>query len=386
MNRRDLLKLTGTILAGSIFTPSFANSKTLETLAELDLPLKDKEPIYLHFNENALGMSSKAKKAILDTVDQTHRYPDNYIAELQQTIAKQNGVSIKQVSLGVGSSDLIRAVINLLGYQAKSKNKNIQLITPDPSFSLAEDHAKAMGIPVQAIALDQNYVMDIAKMKQAADNFDGYSIVYLCNPNNPTGTLTPSTTISTWVENAPQNTFFIFDEAYAEYIEDPNFESGLSFVKQEKQNVILLKTLSKLYAMAGMRVGYGLASEHFVEQLTPFITILNISTSAAVAANASLNDTVFVAKSLKMNQDSKAITIKALEELDLPYMPSHTNFIFHSINGDPQLFIKRMEQAGIIVGRPFPPYLQWSRVTLGTPQQMTQYVNTLKDFRTKGWI
>ncbi|MHC5202010.1 pyridoxal phosphate-dependent aminotransferase [Myroides sp. LJL119] len=387
MNRRDLLKLTGTVLAGGIFLPSYAKGTTLETLAKLELPLETKKPIYLHYNENALGLSPKAKKAILEIVDQANRYPDAYIQELKQTISLQNDVSLDQVCLGVGSSDLIRGVINLLGYQAKEQQKSIQLITPDPSFALPKDHASAMGITIASVPLNDQYVMDLHKMKQIADNFQGYSIVYLCNPNNPTGTLTPSQQISTWVESANQEkTFFIFDEAYAEYIEDPSFQSGLTFVKKQQNNVILLKTLSKLYAMAGMRVGYGLASERTIKELIPFITILNISITAAVAATASLKDTVFVAKSLQMNQDSKAITINALKNLDLQYLPSHTNFIFHRINSDPNLFIDRMAQYGIIVGRPFPPYLQWTRVTLGTPEQMEKYANTLKEFRKKGWI
>lgn len=385
MNRRDLLKLTGTLFAGSILTQGYAASKVLETFT--DLPLQSNDPLYLHYNENALGLSPKAKQAILDTLSLSNRYPDPYLEELQQTIANYYQVKPTEVTLGVGSSDLIRAVINKLVIDASNKKQKIQLITPDPTFALAEDHAKGLGIKVVRVPLDKEYKMDIAQMKKHADNFNGYSIVYFCNPNNPTGTLTSSQTMADWVENAKQkNNFFIFDEAYAEYIDDPSFESGLEFVKEDYNNVIVLRTFSKLFAMAGMRVGYGIATQKFTEELITYMTILNISLASAVAATASIKDTEFIEKSLGSNAKAKEITLTTLDQLGIEYLPSHTNFIFHKIEGDPALFNQRMKEAGIIVGRPFPPYNQWCRVTFGTPEQMVQYTNVLKDFRKKGWI
>ncbi|WP_158209891.1 pyridoxal phosphate-dependent aminotransferase [Myroides phaeus] len=388
MNRRDILKLSGTLFAGAIFTRGLAATQTLESIAELGLPTTvDKTPLYLHYNENSLGLSKKAQQAIIDIIPSANRYPDAYIEELQQTIADSYQMKTSQVTLGVGSSDVIRAIINKLGIQALQKGQKIQFITPNPTFFLAADHAEGIGIPVVMVPLNEKYEMDLDKMKQAADNFDGLSICYLCNPNNPTGTLTSSASIEKWVKTAnADKTFFMVDEAYAEYITDPSFVSGTQFVQEGMDNVIVLRTFSKIFAMAGMRVGYGLATEKLTQELVTFMSILNINITAAVAGIASLKDKQFLADSIAMNSNSLAITTSTLDALGLEYLPSQGNFVFHKITGDPQKYMERMEEAGILVGRPFPPLTQWSRVSLGTPEEMTRFTATLKDFRKKGWV
>lgn len=388
MNRRDLLKFSGTLFAGTILTQGYAATSALKTISEIDtLEIDEKALLQLHFNENSLGLSANAKQAIIDTLPLVNRYPDASINELQQELAQKYNVQPTQVTLGVGSSDIIRAIINKLGTEAAQKRQNIQLISPDPSFFLAADHAAGIGINVVNVPLDANYCMDIAKMKQIADNFNGFSICYLCNPNNPTGTLTSSATIEKWVHDAEaKNTFFIIDEAYAEYITDPTFKSGTSFVEENRDNIIVLRTFSKIYAMAGLRLGYGIATEKLTKSLATYMTIINISLTTAVAGIASLKDQEFLAKSLAMNTQALAITTSALKQLDLDYLPSQGNFIFHKITGDPEEFMQRMKEAGILVGRPFPPLTTWCRITLGTPKEMLQYTNALKQFRANNWI
>lgn len=388
MNRRDILKLSGTLFAGAIFTRGLAATQTLESIAEIGLSTPvDNNPLYLHYNENSLGLSKKAQQAIIDIIPSANRYPDAYIEELQQTIADSYQMKPSQVTLGVGSSDVIRAIVNKLGIQALQKGQKIQLISPDPTFFLAAEHAEGIGIPVVMVPLNEKFEMDLDKMKQAADNFDGLSICYLCNPNNPTGTLTSSASIEKWVKGAnADKTFFMVDEAYAEYITDPTFVSGTQFVEEGMDNVIVLRTFSKIFAMAGMRVGYGLATEKLTKELFTFMSILNINITAAVAGTASLKDKQFLADSLAMNANSLAITTVALDAFGLEYLPSQGNFVFHKITGDPQKYMDRMKEAGIIVGRPFPPLTEWSRITLGTPEEMTRFTATLKDFRKKGWV
>lgn len=388
MNRRDLFKLSGLVFATSVLTKAHGATKLVEELSSLEeIKSLTKTPLQLHYNENSLGISPKAIKAIKETIDTVNRYPDQYIEDLTSVIANHFNLKAKQVTLGVGSSDIIRALINQQAYKAKLTNTPIQLITPDPSFSLAADHAKDLQIPVVNVPLDDKMAMDLEAMKKAADQFNGISICYLCNPNNPTGSLTPSLNIKKWIENAPEESnFFIVDEAYAEFITEPNFESGLSFVNQGRDNVMVLRTFSKIYAMAGLRVGYGLATEKLSKEVLPFMAILNISSLSAVAAIVSMQDVDFVNKSISNNNDSKLIVNQALNELDLDHSNSQGNFVFHKLSTSVDVFADRMLAQGILVGRAFPPYNDYCRVTLGTPKEMKQYVTVLKEFRQKGWI
>lgn len=387
MNRRDLLKLSGTLFAGSILTQGFATTQALGSIADLGLPTSVDDPLFLHFNENSLGISPKAKNAIIDVLSNVNRYPDSYIKELQRTIADIFKMSPAQVTLGVGSSDLIRATVNLQVYKAVKNGQKVQLISPDPSFFLAASHAEGMGIPVVNVPLDKEFCMDLAKMKQAADNFDGISIIYLCNPNNPTGTLTSSSAIADWVTSVDaKKNFFMVDEAYAEYITDKNFVSGTSFIREGRENVIVLRTFSKIFAMAGMRLGYSLSTENLANELSPYMAVENISMTTAVAGTASLKDNAFIVHSRAVNANSLGITTETFDALGIEYLPSQGNFLFHKIKCDQQQYIDGMASEGIIVGRPFPPLLQWSRVTLGTPEEMNQFLAVIQKFKKKGWV
>lgn len=387
MNRRDLLKLSGTLFAGSVLTQGFAATTTLDSIVDSDDSVSSNHPIFLHYNENSLGLSPKAKNAIIDSLSNVNRYPDSYIEELQNTLASEFKMTVKQVTIGVGSSDIIRATVNALGYQTQQKGQKTQLITPDPSFFLAADHAKGMGISVVSVPLNKDYCMDIAKMKEIADNFNGVSICYLCNPNNPTGTLTSSTTIADWVKGADANkNFFMVDEAYAEYITDPNFVSGTSFIREGRDNVIVLRTFSKIFAMAGMRLGYGLSTEKLAKELAPYMAILNISIPTAVAGTASLKDKSFIQQSRAMNSNSLAMTTQVFDTLGIEYLPSQGNFLFHQIKCDQKTYMDGMKAEGIIIGRPFPPLMQWSRVTLGTSEEMNKFLSVIKKFKKKGWV
>ncbi len=148
----------------------------------------------------------------------------------------------------------------------------------------------------------------------------------------------------------------------------------------------MTRTFSKIYALAGLRVGYGIATPEIIEAVDEFISIDNTNTAGAVAAIASLKDKKFLEYSLKSNNLSRKIVETALNELGLEYAPSQANFIFHKVKGDVKTYKQRMKEANIMVGREFPPVMGWNRLTLGTPQEMEQFVAVLKEFRQKGWV
>ncbi len=179
---------------------------------------------------------------------------------------------------------------------------------------------------------------------------------------------------------------FIVDEAYAEFVNDPRFRSVNPLVSQGADNVILLKTFSKIFAMAGMRVGYAVAQPAIVAHLSNHVAGEKINFCGVDAALASLDDQAFITYSKKSNDTSRQILLDALIALKIPYLPSEGNFVFLQLSGPLKEFQQHMKQAGVLIGRAFPPADAWCRISLGTPQEMTFVAKTLYEFRTKGWV
>ena len=344
--------------------------------------------IELNSNENSLGMSDAAKQAVIDALDIGFRYPDDQRAALVTKVADINGVAEHQISLGSGSSENIRTVIQMLKNKALIENRRFQVIVPHPTFAYAELYATSIEVPVVKVPLTaENYAFDLSSMQQVADSFDGISLFYLCNPNNPTATITDTAALREWIESAPDHHYFLLDEAYSEYVTDPSFESGVAWIRQQQSdNLIVIRTFSKLCALAGMRVGYALASREMIAKLERFISIDNTNLSGAVAALATLDDQDFLALSLETANQSRHLVEQTLDELGLRYLPSQASFIFHEIKGDVQTYINRMREHGIAVGREFAPITGFNRLTLGRPDEMAVFVEVLKSFREQGWV
>ena len=346
------------------------------------------ELLKLDFNENALGMSDSARQAVTDALNDGARYPDKQRTMLMSKVAAMNGVPEAQVLLGNGSIECIRAVVQMLYDKALKTGVAFQLITPDPTFGCAEQYAVSLGVPVTKVPLmPDNYDLDFEQLQKAADEFAGISLFYICNPNNPTGTITVTDRLKAWIKNAPKNHYFLLDEAYFGYVSEPSFESGVEWVKHQlSDNLVVVRTFSKLFGLAGLRVGYAIANPQIILEIGALMSTDNINTSAAVAAVATIEDTAFLAHSLHTTTQARQMMEEALDELGLRYLPSQTNFIFHEIKGDVQTYIDRMKTYGIAVGREFPSIPGFNRITLGTPDEMRVVIAALKSFRKKGWI
>lgn len=393
MDRRTLLKSSGLILGGLTFgnlvsgaaTASQSNQVNSKAANILPIPTKD-QPLLLNFNENSLGMSPKAQQAIIQELPQAFRYPDAAREQLIEKIAETHGLKVQNISLGNGSSESIQAAVQMAVYQAQKAGQKVQVIVPDPTFNYAELYAKALGVAVIKVPLNDKLAFDIDAMKKAADEFPGVSIIYLCNPNNPTATITPAEVIEPWIKAASERNFFLLDEAYAEFVTDSRFRSGIELIKSEFKNVVVTRTFSKIYALAGLRIGYAVAHPEVISQIEDFISIDNTNAAGAVAALASLEDKMFLTISHTSIETSRKIVTNALDKLNLEYLPSQANFIFHKVPGDVKTYQDRMKEYHVFVGREFPPATGWNRLTLGTPEEMTTFVSVLNEFRTKGWV
>lgn len=385
MNRRSFLT-SSSLVIGGLSLSSFVSSAYANEVLKNKLVFNAENPLLLNFNENSLGMSPNAQKAIIDALPNAFRYPDEARSKLISELGKEFKLSDKHITLGNGSSETIQATVQFVANKAQKEGKSVQLIVPDPTFNYAELYAEPLGVKIVKVPVDNTLAFDLATMQKKAQEFDGISMVYLCNPNNPTAMLTPSADLSNWVKSAKENVFFIIDEAYAEFVSTPEFISAITLVAEGYKNLIVTRTFSKIYALAGLRVGYGVAVPEVISQIDAFVSIDNTNTAGAVAALASLKDKAYVEYSRKSIDVSRQMVVDALKELNIEYAPSHANFIFHKVKGDVKTYQNRMKDANIMVGREFPPAFGWSRLTLGTPEEMRYFVATLKTFRAKGWI
>lgn len=390
-NRRDLIKTSG-VLFGGLLLGGLSNPLYAKTTQNDDIfkPSKD-NPLILNSNENSLGMSQKAQEAINKRLPKAFRYlrysEQSPRTELMEAIANEFKLTKDNVTLGNGSSESIQATIQALITEQKNAKKPVQLVIPEVTFEYAELYAKPFDIPIIKVPLDSKMGIDIDKMRQNVESFNGVSIVYICNPNNPTGSIVPAKYIDKWVKEASKNrVFFIFDEAYGEYVDDKAFQSAIKWVQAKQENIIVTKTFSKIFALAGLRVGYALGSPKVIKKIREFVELDNINALGAVAAIASLGDKEFTKRSIEANAISRKILSDTLDELKIKYLPSQANFMFYQIKGDLKTFQKRMQDRHIIVGREFPPFKQWNRISLGIPAEMRAFTNELRNFAKKGWI
>lgn len=384
MDRRTLLKSSGLLLGGLLIERNlFASPANLPQKTGL-VPTQN-QPLLLNFNENSLGMSPAAKEAITHALHGAFRYPDAAREALIDAISAHHHVDPSQIILGNGSSEVIRATLQGLAQPYSQSGKSVQLIVPDPTFDYAQIYAASLNITVTKVPLTQDLEIDLAKMAHIAAEFPGHSIAYLCNPNNPTATILNSQKLKAWIEKCP-HIDFILDEAYAEFVTDPMFISGITLLKSSLPNIVVTRTFSKLYALAGLRIGYGIATANICQRIMPFLSLDNTNTAGAAAALASLNDHDFIQLSQKTITTSRQIVEQTLDALNLRYLPSQANFIFHQIQGNVAQYQARMKSHHIFVGREFKGAAGWNRLTLGTPAEMQQFVKVLKQFRQNGWV
>ena len=380
LNRRQLFRLTGASFGATL--AGMSSSQAFAAQPKFEAPTA-KKPLLLCFNENPLGLSDKAKEAISNATLYGSRYPFAQVIAFKKDLAKYMNVTPDEILLTHGSAEAIRASIE--AYNAK----NTVLVQPELTYGDGGDVAKRNNIPVKSVKMGPNWSIDLEAMKKlaASEAKKHHVIVYLVNPNNPTSTIASTDFIFKWIKSQPKNTFFILDEAYGEFVNDPSFKSCCELVREGFENLVVLKTFSKIFAMAGMRLGYAVGAPKVINKIRDHVAyevMMNQTTLAA--ALAELNDKEFLAESKESNDKAREILYKALDELKIPYLPSQTNFVFIDLKAPLKPFVDRMKEEHIMVGRPFPPAVQWCRISLGTPAEMEYFVEKLKEFRKKGWV
>ena len=305
LNRRQLFRLVG---AGAALS-SLGTTAAVAAQPKFVKPTAEK-PMLLCFNENPLGMSENAKAAMYGS-----RYPFAQVIAFKKDLAKFMNVRPDEVLLTHGSAEAIRATIEA------EATKNTVLVQPELTYGDGADVAKRNNIPVKNVKMGPNWSIDLAALRKVAtaEAKKHRVLVYLVNPNNPTSTIADSNEIFNWIKSQPKNTFFILDEAYAEFVNDPSFKSCNELVRQGFDNLVVLKTFSKIFAMAGMRLGYAVGAVNVINKIRDHVAyevMMNQTTLAA--ALSELNDKEFLKESKESNDEAREILYKALKEL-LPF-------------------------------------------------------------------
>ena len=374
INRRKWLRNTVLSSAGLVVaanTSVFAHDQVLESFSEEEL-------IRLFSNENPYGPSPKAKAAIQQLIHRANRYATYHEATpkaLKEAIAKKEGLKPENVVLGHGSYQLLTLIALMFG------NKKETIITPKPTFNVTGYYAdKRLGANVKYIDLDKGHKMNLSAMRRAMDA--NTSLVFICNPNNPTGTVIETERLKSFCREVGKKATVFVDEAYIEYADPTKTKSMVELVRQ-KENVLITRTFSKMYGLAGMRVGYALARKDIAEKLDKLNGNFGqlINTLSLGATLASLKDEQFIKSSIQKNQQVMRYFCQHLESINLPYVPSQTNFLYAQTGKIFKNFHSHLDKYQLkAVGR---DSREWSRISMGTMSDMKKLVKVMKSMKTK---
>ena len=378
LNRRSLL--TAASAGAALLGTTVSAAEAAPAVPAFKAPTA-KNPLLLCFNENPLGMSAAARKAAAHATVQGSRYPFLRTEVLRKAIADYMGAKPANIMPSHGSAEAIRASIEAYN------TPDVQVVVPELTYSDGADTARKNNMKVTTVAMGKNWSIDIPAMKSAVAAHKGHSIVYFVNPNNPTSTLADSKALLDWIRSKPAKTFFVIDEAYTEFVDDPKFVSATTLVKEGYENLVVLKTFSKIFAMAGMRLGFAFAHPKTINQIRRHVAYDVMMNICSIEAGlAEITDNAFIDFSRSENAKARKLLCKALDELGIEYLKSQTNFVFMNLKAPLKPFAERMKAEHILVGRPFPPAVEWCRVSLGTPAETAYFVKKLREFRQKGWV
>ncbi|ANE50299.1 pyridoxal phosphate-dependent aminotransferase [Flavisolibacter tropicus] len=362
IHRRSLLKLTSLLAIGSALTKAdvYASDFTNQRFAE--------GPIRLTSNENPYGPSPMARRAMADAITQSNRYPWDVTTKLLEKLGTLYGLTSEHVLLGAGSSEIL-GLSTLLAALNKGN-----AITAAPTFSIWAPVAEKMGLTVTKVPLLEEKMNDLSAMVSQLN--ENTRLFYICNPNNPSGTILPTAAVRDAAEEASKKSLVLIDEAYLDYTNEPSLVNMVSTNK----NIIIAKTFSKIYGLAGARIGYAIAHPDTINKLAALQPWANAGVSAVslAAALASLDDKSFVASSKEKNTEARMYTQKELESLGIKVIPSHTNFIYYSLANYKGNWQEALRAKNILSAGTYEQQGQWTRTTVGTLKEMQQFISAVK--------
>lgn len=338
-------------------------------IEELERELGIARSIKLASNENPLGASPMALAALRDAIGNLHRYPDGSGHAFIRDLADHLDCPPGAIVMGNGSDDIIALLANTLLRPGE------RAVMPQPSFLMYEIAVRSVGaepvfVPLQSLAID------LDGMRRAVD--ERTRLVFLCNPNNPTGTVINAEDFDRFLAALPVDVVVVVDEAYIEFVRDASCLQSKAYWGSGRA-IVTLRTFSKLYGLAGLRVGYGVMPEELAGYLNRIRQPFNVNSLAQVAARAALQDHAFVDRTLRVVHDGLAFLFGALTDMGIRHFPTQSNFFLIDVARDAETVFQAMLRLGVIVrsmkGYGYPQYI---RVNVGTPEENQRFIEALK--------
>lgn len=320
--------------------------------------------VRLSANENPYGPSPAALGAMREAFDVANRYPDEQVTALTEDIARLHGVDTAQVLLGAGSSE----ILNLAAVAFTGPGR--PAVAAEPSFESLPRHARRHGAETLAVPLAADFRHDLPKMLAAAPD---PGLLYVCNPNNPTATITPKADLRALLGKAPERTLVLVDEAYFHFVDSDDFETVIPLVAAHP-NLVVTRTFSKIYGMAGLRCGYAVAQPAAISRLRDHQAFDSVNVLALAAARASLRDADQVSRGRRLNREVRTAVCAELDRLGFAFIPSSANFMMIDLRRPAAPVIRELRQHNVEVGREFPALPHHLRVTIGTADQMQAFL------------
>lgn len=327
-------------------------------------------PVMLGFNENPYGPSVAAMEAMTAAQAVAARYPDDVARQVAEAVARLHGVGADQVMLGCGSTEVLRTAD--MAFLAPGN----KVLVAEPTYEAVLGYARITSAEPVRVPLDAEWRHDLAAM--AASCTDCVGLIYVCNPNNPTGTIVRRTELDAFFRRIPSSATILVDEAYHHYVEDPEYSSATEWLDR-MPNLIVVRTFSKIYGMAGMRLGYAVSSRTNIARMSEHLTRFNVNAAVGAAALASLADSAHAERQRKLNNDTRRWMCRELERDGRRYIPSETNFVMVHVGGDVAPVVARFRERGMIVGRKFPAMPEWLRISIGTREETEEFVRLLRE-------
>ncbi len=327
-------------------------------------------------NENPYGPPESVMKAMTQAFKYANRYgyPDGGIVE---EIAKHHGVKPENILLSAGSGE----ILDVVGTTFTQGGKKV--VGVEPSYSQVYQHVTRIKGEAILLELTKDYRQDMAAIiKAAKTHYRDVGFVYLCNPNNPTGMIVTKDEVKQLLDGLPDDMPVLIDEAYHHFVEDPRYATSVPYVL-EGRPVIIARTFSKIAALAGMRLGYAVATKDMIDKMRPY-AMGSINAIVKWGGVAALKDTESQAHVKKVTIDLRKKTAADLEAYGYQTIPSEANFFMVHIRKQVQPVIEEFRKKGVLVGRPFPPMLEHLRVSVGTPEEMTRFTTAFKEIFPAG--
>ncbi|MCP4632438.1 MAG: aminotransferase class I/II-fold pyridoxal phosphate-dependent enzyme [candidate division Zixibacteria bacterium] len=368
-SRRAFLGTTSACALSLLYMPGIGNVRA-------DNILSDITDFYgrICYNENPLGPSPMALEAMRESVEMAHRYPDWFNDSLEGRIAEYHGLQSSNICAGAGATEIIRLIADAF------LNPGDEMITATPTYTQMASEAVSNGATVINVPLDENYRIDLDAIWDAAG--PNTKFVSLVNPNNPTATIIDKNDMEAFLRALPEDVITVVDEAYHDYIHSDNYESCIRYIN-EGYNVIVIRTFSKVFGLAGARIGYAIAPSELIGMIGGSQLFATVSRISHEAASAALDDSQHLQDTISLNDEAKRFLESSFNDMGLNYISSHTNFMMFDTGMDAGWVASRLAENGYYVRTGWGMF-DFIRVSTGTMEEMQGFITALEDILGTG--